>query len=133
MSASITKRPVPGVGATKPEVDRQARWRDLARSAGAVDPAGFLLFLLFACFLGPIIFRAPNPVQGNIANIDLSMFSKGHPVTTGTDPDGYDEMSRLVYGGRVSLEVGLGPYSSVSYSVERWAHSQGSNGVLSSR
>jgi peptide/nickel transport system permease protein len=86
--------------------DRAPRVRALMRQAELWVPAAFIAFLFLACFLGPVIFSAPSPVSGNIANVNLPLFSPGHIL--GTDPQGFDELSRLLYGGRISLEVGLG-------------------------
>jgi peptide/nickel transport system permease protein len=69
-------------------------------------PVGFLIFLVLACFVWPEIYSVPSPTSGNLGNIMLPPLSKGHLF--GTDPLGYDIFSRILYGGRVSLEVGLG-------------------------
>jgi peptide/nickel transport system permease protein len=46
----------------------------------------------------------PKPVGGSILNASLPLWSPGHIL--GTDPVGNDIMSRILYGGRVSFEVG---------------------------
>jgi peptide/nickel transport system permease protein len=45
-------------------------------------------------------------VGGNILSANLPPFSPGHPL--GTNPVGNDILSQILYGGRVSFEVGLG-------------------------
>lgn len=69
-------------------------------------PGGFLVLLVLACFLWPIIGSVDPPVGGNIINAGLPPFSPGHIF--GTDTLGNDVFSRILYGGRVSIEVGLG-------------------------
>ena len=52
-----------------------------------------------------MLFRSvPPPVGGSVLNASLPIGSPGHLL--GTDADGNDIFSRLLYGGRVSLEVG---------------------------
>jgi peptide/nickel transport system permease protein len=58
-----------------------------------------------ACFLWPIVGPVPKPTGGNILDSDLPAFSPGHPL--GTDTVGNDIWSRLLYGGRNSLEIAL--------------------------
>lgn len=65
----------------------------------------FVLILLF-CFLGPTIFRMPSPVDSSIFSSNRPIGSRGHIL--GTDPLGNDLLSRLCFGGRVSVEVGFG-------------------------
>ena len=70
-------------------------------------PAGLLLLLAAACFLWPLIDSSlPSPIVGNIANANAFPLTPGHIF--GTDVYGDDIFSRILYGGRVSLEVGLG-------------------------
>ena len=65
---------------------------------------GFLLALVFCCFLLPLIVTMPEGVNGSVLNANLPIGSPGHLL--GTDPLGNDIVSRLLAGGRVSLEVG---------------------------
>jgi peptide/nickel transport system permease protein len=79
------------------------------RFVGSLDiwlPAGFLILMALACFVWPEIHTIPNPVRGNISDFNLPALSPGHLF--GTDPVGNDIFSRILYGGRVSLEVGFG-------------------------
>ncbi len=46
----------------------------------------------------------PPPVGGSVLDASLPAGTPGHPL--GTDAAGNDIFSRLLYGGRVSLEVG---------------------------
>jgi peptide/nickel transport system permease protein len=46
-----------------------------------------------------------DPLQQNILNARLPPFSPGHPL--GTDTLGRDVLSRLLYGGRVDLKIGV--------------------------
>jgi peptide/nickel transport system permease protein len=76
-----------------------ARNLELKLSAGLVA----LIFLL--CFVWPIIGPVGKPVGGNILNSNIKAFSSHHLF--GTDTVGNDIWSRLLYGGRSSLEIAL--------------------------
>ncbi|RBY82405.1 ABC transporter permease [Geodermatophilus sp. TF02-6] len=81
---------------------RRGRWR---RSLGVAVPGGMVALIVAACFLGPVLFDLPSPVGGNILESYLPAFSPGHLL--GTDPNGNDILSRLLYGGRASLFIAL--------------------------
>jgi peptide/nickel transport system permease protein len=68
-------------------------------------PAGFLILLVAACFIWPHIYPVPKPVGGSVLNASLPPLSPGHIF--GTDPVGNDVFSRILYGGQISIEVGL--------------------------
>jgi peptide/nickel transport system permease protein len=68
-------------------------------------PAGFLILLVAACFIWPHIYPVPKPVGGSVLNAGLPPLSPGHIF--GTDPVGNDVFSRILYGGQISIEVGL--------------------------
>jgi peptide/nickel transport system permease protein len=68
-------------------------------------PAAFLTVIVLGCFAWPEIANVPSPVDGSILSASLPMWSSGHIF--GTDPVGNDVFSRILYGGRVSIEVGL--------------------------
>ena len=67
-------------------------------------PGAVLLAIVLLCFLGPLVLPLPNPLTGDFLHTLAPPFSRGHLL--GTDYTGIDELSRLIYGGRVSLEVG---------------------------
>lgn len=73
--------------------------------AGIGIPVVMLVLIFGLCFLWPLIGPVPPPTGGNILNSNLPSFSPGHLF--GTDATGNDEWSRLLYGGRASLEVAL--------------------------
>jgi peptide/nickel transport system permease protein len=89
--------------AAPPEASRVARIR---RTLEWSVPLFFLLVLTGACFLWPLIHHIPSPVGGNLTTPLLPPLS--HGALFGTDQVGNDVFSRILYGGRVSLEVGLG-------------------------
>jgi peptide/nickel transport system permease protein len=84
----------------------RGRQRSLMRSLELWLPAGFLILLFLACFVWPEIYKLPNPTRGVLTQGLLPPFSPGHLF--GTDQEGNDILSRILYGGRVSLEVGVG-------------------------
>lgn len=85
-------------------------WRMLGRfnsmGLSLTVPVYVLGAITFLYFLGPMIGHLPAPINGNLSDANLPMFSPGHLL--GTDPLGNDYLSRSLYGGRVSLEVGVG-------------------------
>jgi peptide/nickel transport system permease protein len=92
---------------TEPAVARasRARGRGRARNLRIWLSAGFLIVLVCACFLWPLIYPVPKPTGGSILESGLPPLSPGHIF--GTDPVGNDVFSRILYGGRVSFEVGV--------------------------
>jgi peptide/nickel transport system permease protein len=68
-------------------------------------PAAVFLFIVVMSFFGPLIFNLPSPKKGDLFNNMLGVGAPHHLL--GTTDLGYDELSRLVYGGRVSLIVGI--------------------------
>jgi peptide/nickel transport system permease protein len=91
----------------------QLAWRRLRRDKVAMISLGFVIILclvaIFAPLLTALIGHGPN---AQYPNTGLSIY--GHPVgpskafLLGTDDLGRDVLSRLIYGARVSLEVGVG-------------------------
>lgn len=68
-------------------------------------PLFFLAALAFACFIWPLVYPLPAPVGADVTLANKPPLSPGHIL--GTDYLGNDVMSRILYGGRVSLEVGI--------------------------
>ena len=84
---------------------RSARARGrLRQSLSLYLPAGLLVLIIAACFLYPLVGNLTPPVGGSVLNAGLPAGTPGFPL--GTDASGNDILSRLLYGGRVSLEVG---------------------------
>jgi len=102
--AALLTAPSP---ADEPEVSTERQvWRRIALGAELWVPAGVVVFLLLACFVWPAVHHVPDPTKGSLSDVNLGLFSPHHLL--GTDPLGNDVLSRLLYGGRVSLEVGFG-------------------------
>ncbi len=101
--------PLPDVllppGAPVPAVQPRRHRRSWAQDPEIIVPAAVLALIVGACFLWPLIFPLPPPVGGSVLDSGLPPFSPGHFL--GTDPVGNDIFSRILYGGRVSIEVGL--------------------------
>ena len=78
-------------------------WRRFRRHRLAVASAVILALMLLAVAFGPLLWRVP------INDIDFSAHLDGpswsHPF--GTDDLGQDLLARMLYGGRISLAVGL--------------------------
>ncbi|MEG0427462.1 MAG: ABC transporter permease [Akkermansia sp.] len=83
-------------------------WRDallrLTRNKAALISLTALLIIALACFMGPLIPTLPNP-----NNQELSLISEGVSLNHwfGTDQLGRDLFARVLYGGRISLLVGI--------------------------
>jgi peptide/nickel transport system permease protein len=67
-------------------------------------PAAILVVIGAACLVGPLVHSVP-PVGGRVADANLPLLSSGHLL--GTDANGNDNLSRLLYGGRASLQIAL--------------------------
>jgi peptide/nickel transport system permease protein len=104
MSAPLPELLAPGA-AVAPAAGRTRARGAWARRLRLWLPAGFLILLLGACFIWPIIYPVPDPVRGSVLQAGLPPLSPGHVF--GTDPVGNDVFSRILYGGQVSFEVGF--------------------------
>ena len=83
-------------------------WKDarrrLYRNRAAMVALCFLVFMVFACFVLPLFPCIANPNTTNLDNI-AAPCSWAHPF--GTDQLGRDLLARVLYGGRISLLVGM--------------------------
>jgi peptide/nickel transport system permease protein len=100
--AGVTAAPAPARRAQRFSPWQEA-WRRFRRHRLAVASAVVLLLIVAAIVLGPLVWRVP------INEIDftakLQPPSWAHPL--GTDDLGQDVLARMLYGGRISLAVGL--------------------------
>lgn len=79
-------------------------WLRLRRNRPAVVSFWVLVVILFACFIGPFLPFVQNPTQIDLEN---TAAGPGGAHWFGTDQLGRDLFSRVLYGGQVSLLVGL--------------------------
>ena len=106
--------PTPGAAGGSPMVPEGGEitvlasgWRLALRSfvenrlavVGVVIIVGMVLF----SFVGPYLYHG-NVLNANPINSDLPP-GPGHPL--GTDPNGFDILGEIMYGGRISLEIGF--------------------------
>jgi len=84
---------------------RRLRAQRLGRGLRLWVPAGILILMLAMCFVLPLVASLPSPTKGDIIVNNEPPFSPGHWL--GTDMQGVDIFSKLVYGGQVAFEVAL--------------------------
>jgi peptide/nickel transport system permease protein len=84
---------------------RNERWGRIRRRLVVWVPAGSVLLLLLICFVGPFVLPLPPPIGGSVLDSGLPPGTPGHPL--GTDVNGNDVLSRLIYGGRASLTIAI--------------------------
>jgi peptide/nickel transport system permease protein len=84
---------------------RRLRTQRLGRALRLWVPVGVLILILAFCFLLPLVVTLPSSTKGDIIVNNEPPFSPGHIL--GTDVQGVDIFSQLVYGGQVAFEVGI--------------------------
>jgi peptide/nickel transport system permease protein len=106
MAAQPTNTGIPGaLQLALTELPTRPAQGRVRRTLKITLPAALLVLIFFLCFLWPLIYPVPSPTFTNILDSNLPVFSKGHFL--GTDSVGYDVWSRILYGGRTSLEIAL--------------------------
>ena len=98
VSPTVARAPVRGTQSMRSEA-----WRRFRKHRLATFGAAILVVMVIAVVVGPFIYRVP------IDEIDfkakLKAPSWAHPL--GTDDLGQDLLARMLYGGRISLAVGV--------------------------
>lgn len=77
----------------------------IARDRGAAFAAALLSCIAIVCLLAPLTAPFDPSAQPDIIGLQSKPPSLAHPL--GTDPFSRDVLSRLLYGGRLSLTVAL--------------------------
>jgi peptide/nickel transport system permease protein len=102
--ASATAESAAAEGAeARPVSPAHEGWQRFRRHKLAVASAAILILLVLAVAFGPLIWNVP------INDVDFTAHLEGpspaHPL--GTDDLGQDILARTLYGGRISIAVGL--------------------------
>jgi ABC-type dipeptide/oligopeptide/nickel transport system permease subunit len=90
----------------------QLFWRRFRRDRVALVSLGFIAFLIVLAFAAPLVIKVVGLPGPNVQNPNLTDTfgsplgpAAAHPF--GVDQLGEDVMSRVIYGTRISLEVGI--------------------------
>jgi peptide/nickel transport system permease protein len=94
---------VPAIALPPAGAELVAPRRGWARQLDVAIPGGILLFLLFLFFVWPLFGTVGRPTGGSILGANIAPFNASHLF--GTDPVGNDIWSRILYGGRSSIEI----------------------------
>ena len=78
-------------------------WYALRKSPGAVIGLTLIVLLLLMALFANVI--APQGIDDQ--DLMNGLLPPGHPFVLGTDEFGRDLFSRIVYGARISLQVGI--------------------------
>jgi peptide/nickel transport system permease protein len=107
MAARVASRTVPGGLAVAASGPRSSLWRETGRRflrhRLAVVGTVVLLAMVVAVLAGPLVWR--QPINEIDFKAKLKAPSWSHPL--GTDDLGQDILARMLYGGRISLAVGI--------------------------
>lgn len=91
------------IGMLAPRAPRSAGWASLRRNFGAIAGGVLLALLVLLAIAAPVI--APyDPVKTSVLN---RLQPPGRQHLMGTDQFGRDVLSRVLYGGRTSLWLGI--------------------------
>src|SRR5688572_11320106 len=103
VASQTVRRTVPVAPRPRVETLWSDAWRRFRKHRLATIGMVVLLVMVVAVLVGPLVYRVP------IDEIDFRARLKGpswaHPL--GTDDLGQDILARMLYGGRISLAVGL--------------------------
>jgi peptide/nickel transport system permease protein len=78
-------------------------WQQFRRHRGALLGAAIITFILFAVIFGPFLWSVkPTFIDLRARNLFMT---PAHPL--GTDELGRDMLARMIFGGRISLGVGV--------------------------
>jgi ABC-type dipeptide/oligopeptide/nickel transport system permease subunit len=82
----------------------QETWYNLRKNKGAMAGLAIILIFIFMAIFAPLI--APfDPIAQVIEDRKTPMFTNGHIF--GTDDLGRDMLSRIIYGARISMTIGV--------------------------
>ena len=108
MSVSTSATTVPSALTAAAAGPPRSLWSDarrrLVRNRAAVASAGLLAFVVLACFAAPWLPDLADPAAQDL-RLGAALPTVLHPF--GTDELGRDLLARVLYGGRISLLVGL--------------------------
>ncbi|MHB8531438.1 MAG: ABC transporter permease [Solirubrobacteraceae bacterium] len=99
-------------GAISARSPSQLFWRRLRKDRVALASGAFIVFLIVLALAAPLVIKLLGLPGPNVQNLNLTD-EFGSPLgPTGSHPFGVDQlgedvMSRVIYGTRVSLEVGI--------------------------
>jgi oligopeptide transport system permease protein len=93
---------IPHIEAEAGESPMAGAWRRLKRNRPAIAGGGIVALLALLCAVGPVF--APSYED---QNLDLGAVPPCAAHWLGTDTLGRDLLARVLYGGRISLMVGL--------------------------
>ena len=88
--------------AKRPNLRLQAALHALKRDKGAIISLSLLLIIVVVCLIAPLL-----PLEPNATSIANRLQGPSAEHRLGTDEMGRDYLARVIYGGRVSLMVGL--------------------------
>jgi oligopeptide transport system permease protein len=83
-------------------------WQRFRRNRLAVLGLSIIVLLVIAAVISPLLVHfglIVDPIKQQVENIEVGPGQMGHPL--GTDELGRDTFSRLLYGSRISLSVGI--------------------------
>ena len=106
MSAVTFERGAPGAAPSRTQGYWGGVFRRLRRDKVALACAFILLAILLMAIFAPLVAPA-DPAKASILKRLLPIGSPGHLL--GTDELGRDMLTRLIYGGRLSLLMGISP------------------------
>lgn len=95
--------PIEALATEAEPIQRRTFWHRFFRRRNAVIGSAILIAVTTICVLGPMLW-AKNPTA-----IDFLAFGKGPSLhhLMGSDDLGRDELTRILYGGRISILVGF--------------------------
>ena len=85
----------------------QDAWRRLRKNRAAVISGAIVSFLVLACFVGPLIISMTWGYDYEAQDLALGAQPPNAAHWFGTDFHGRDLLTRVLYGGQISLTVGL--------------------------
>jgi peptide/nickel transport system permease protein len=81
-------------------------WRVFAENRMALVSVAVVILILLFCFVGPHIYIT-NQTTLVITNPNQVLSPPSSQYPLGTDPNGYDILGRLMFGGATTLEIAL--------------------------
>ncbi|PLR96823.1 ABC transporter permease [Bacillus sp. T33-2] len=105
MTTETAGAPVASLPEKKKDLALLKTWKRIVKNKVAVAGLIIIAIQIILAVLAPV-FATYDPVKQNLAMSELPPGTEGHWL--GTDNFGRDMWSRLVYGARISLFVGIG-------------------------